>query len=110
VQVIDFIGFEPVDEIAARIESLVRDVPTSACSCSACAPVPTATISTAPKLSAVEPARNIPLDRARYFVIVPVAQNGLINVEHYAYDHALLRTIEGQPPARSTGRSFKMAG
>jgi tetrahydromethanopterin S-methyltransferase subunit A len=100
VQVIDLIGCEQVDEIAARIESLAQEAPTPACGCSECASVPTATISTTPKLSAVEPAGNIPLDRAGYFVIVPVAEKGLINVEHYAYDNALLRTIDG-PTARA---------
>jgi len=49
----------------------------------------------ASKLSAIEPVESIPLDQAGYFVIVPLAEAGQINVEHYAYDHTLLRTIEG---------------
>ncbi len=35
------------------------------------------------------------MDKAGYFVIVPLVDQGLINVEHYAYDNTLLRTIEG---------------
>ena len=35
------------------------------------------------------------MDPAGYFVIVPLADRGIINVEHYAYDHTLLRVIEG---------------
>lgn len=35
------------------------------------------------------------MDRAGYFVIVPLAERGLIHVEHYAYDNTLLRNIEG---------------
>ncbi len=44
---------------------------------------------------AVEPAHDVRLDRAGYFVIVPLADRGVISVEHYAYDNALLRSIEG---------------
>jgi tetrahydromethanopterin S-methyltransferase subunit A len=40
------------------------------------------------------------MDKAGYFVIVPLPEKGLINVEHYAYDNTLLRTVEG-PNARS---------
>ncbi len=35
------------------------------------------------------------MDRAGYFVIVPLPDRGSISVEHYAYDNTLLRTIEG---------------
>ncbi len=35
------------------------------------------------------------MDKAGYFVIVPLADRGVINVEHYSYDNSLLRTIEG---------------
>ena len=40
------------------------------------------------------------MDRAGYFVIVPLVERGWIHVEHYAYDNTLLRNIEG-PDARS---------
>lgn len=39
------------------------------------------------------------MDRAGYFVILPRAEQNIITVEHYAYDNALLRTIDG-PNAR----------
>lgn len=35
------------------------------------------------------------MDQAGYFVIVPIADKGTINVEHYAYDNTLLKVIEG---------------
>ncbi len=35
------------------------------------------------------------MDKAGYFVIVPLADKQLIIVDHYAYDDTLLRTIEG---------------
>ena len=33
------------------------------------------------------------MDAAGYFVVVPLADRGVIHVEHYAYDNALLRVI-----------------
>lgn len=44
---------------------------------------------------AKEPDRAIPLDRVGYFVILPVVERGVINVEHYGYDNTLLHVIEG---------------
>jgi len=38
---------------------------------------------------------DIALDRAGYFVILPVADRDVINVEHYSYDNTLLHTVEG---------------
>ncbi len=35
------------------------------------------------------------MDKAGYFVILPRADVGVINVEHYSYDNVLLRAIEG---------------
>ena len=35
------------------------------------------------------------MDKAGYFVIVPLTDKGVVNVEHYAYDNSLLRVIEG---------------
>ncbi len=35
------------------------------------------------------------MDKAGYFVILPVAERAIINVEHYAYDNTLIRVIEG---------------
>ncbi len=36
------------------------------------------------------------MDKAGYFVIVPLPDKQLIIAEHYAYDDTLLRTIEGK--------------
>ena len=35
------------------------------------------------------------MDRAGYFVVLPLAERKVINVEHYSYDNVLLRVIEG---------------
>lgn len=49
---------------------------------------------------AVDAGRPIPMDKAGYFVVLPVAERGVINVEHYGYDNTLLHIIEG-PNARA---------
>jgi len=42
-----------------------------------------------------EPSETVVMDRAGYFVVLPLTDRGLINVEHYAYDNTLLQVIEG---------------
>ncbi|HLO33653.1 MAG TPA: DUF4346 domain-containing protein [Anaerolineales bacterium] len=94
VQVIDMIGCEDPDEISARIEELSQRVE-EPCGCGECGGKPTVSISTTPTLTAVEPGEAVPMDKAGYFVIVPLVGKGVINIEHYAYDNSLLRVIEG---------------
>ncbi len=38
------------------------------------------------------------LDPAGYFVIYPLAERKVIQVEHYAYDNRLLHTLESASP------------
>ena len=38
----------------------------------------------------------VELDKSGYFVIVPLADRGVISVEHYSYDNELLHSIEGE--------------
>ncbi len=52
-------------------------------------------MTTTPKVIATELSDRVVMDKAGYFVIVPLPDQGMINVEHYAYDNVLLRTIEG---------------
>jgi tetrahydromethanopterin S-methyltransferase subunit A len=94
VQVIDMIGCESPDEIGARIEELAQQV-TTPCGCSECGAKSPVSISTTPMIVAIEPSDAVKMDKAGYFVIIPLADRGVINVEHYAYDNSLLRVIEG---------------
>jgi tetrahydromethanopterin S-methyltransferase subunit A len=97
VQVIDMIGCEDVDTIAARIQALSQQ-PVSACGCSEpseCSSHAPISISTASTIVVTDPGEVVKMDPAGYFVILPRAETGMINVEHYAYDNTLLRTIEG---------------
>ena len=52
-------------------------------------------ITTIPKTVVTEPNEAVKLDKAGYFVIVPLPDKGVIDVEHYAYDNTLLHVIEG---------------
>lgn len=49
------------------------------------------------------------MDKAGYFVIIPQPGKGIITVEHYSYDHKLLRAIEGKD-ARSLYRTLIQNG
>ncbi|HNB51933.1 MAG TPA: DUF4346 domain-containing protein [Anaerolineales bacterium] len=94
VQVMDMIGCENPDEIGARIEALAQQV-TPPCSCKECGTRSFVPSLTMPKLIATEPDEEVKMDKAGYFVIVPLQEEGVIHVEHYAYDNSLLTTIEG---------------
>ena len=98
VQVIDLIGCENQDVITARIVELSQSAP-SVCSCGTCAEqsAPIA-IPASPTVMATEPDEAIPLDRAGYFVVMPLADKALIHVEYYGYDNTLLQVIEGATP------------
>lgn len=95
VQVVDMLGCLSADEISARVVDLSHEVAV-ACGCAACCqrPAPTST-ARAPSVLATEPTREAKLDKAGYFVFIPLADRKVIVVEHYAYDHRLLRVIEG---------------
>jgi tetrahydromethanopterin S-methyltransferase subunit A len=95
VQVINLIGCENLDEIADRIAMLAQSAAPT-CSCGSCGdtPAPVA-ISTVTTLTATESADTVIMDKAGYFVVVPLSDRRVINVEHYAYDDTLLNVIEG---------------
>jgi tetrahydromethanopterin S-methyltransferase subunit A len=100
MQVIDLIGCEDLDEIADRITTLTQTVAPS-CSCGTCGDTPTSVaISTVTTLTATESADAVIMDKAGYFVVVPLTERQVLNVEHYAYDDTLLHVIEG-PSARA---------
>ena len=94
VQVIDMIGRENPDEISSLIEILAQQV-TPPCGCTECGAKSPVSISTPPKIVATELSEVVKMDKAGYFVIIPLTDKGVINVEHYTYDNSLLRVIEG---------------
>ena len=94
VQIIDMVECENPDELSVRIEALAPQAPTP-CGCCECGEQSPLSISTAPQLVVTAPSHTATMDKAGYFVIVPVADRKVINVEHYSYDNTLLRVIEG---------------
>lgn len=100
VKMVDLIGCENVDEIADRIAALAgSSAATCSCGGSCDMPEPIA-ISTMMPLTVTESADAVIMDKAGYFVIVPLTDRQVINVEHYTYDDTLLHVIEG-PNARA---------
>jgi tetrahydromethanopterin S-methyltransferase subunit A len=100
VQVIDLIGCENLKEIADRVIALAQSS-ASVCRCGDCCDtLPPAVISSVTTLTAAESADTVNMDKAGYFVVVPLSDRHAINVEHYAYDDTLLHVIEG-PSARA---------
>jgi len=128
VQVVDLRGCTDPDEIGVRVAQLAAETAIS-CSChevvnesvdlitpiALTVPITTMTpddcsdphcgchsqSQAVPQiLIAPEFKQNIPLDRAGYFVILPVTDRDVINVEYYSYDNSLQHIIEG-PNARA---------
>ncbi len=95
VQVVDLVGCENLDEISAQIEELSQQVAPS-CRCSECSDQPVALSSATPTpiIAAVAPDAPVIMDKAGYFLVIPLADRGAIHVEHYAYDDQLLHTLE----------------
>jgi tetrahydromethanopterin S-methyltransferase subunit A len=94
VQVVDMIGCEVPEQITDKIAELASQV-VAPCGCSSCSDTVPISISTTPVINVSEPVEEIALDKAGYFVILPLSERGVINVEHYAYDNQLLRVIKG---------------
>jgi len=94
VQVIDMIGCENPAEIGTKVVELSQQA-AAPCRCSECGGKPPIAISSTPKILPTEPNKVVKMDPAGYFVVVPLLDKKMINVEHYAYDNELLRVIEG---------------
>lgn len=100
IHIIDLIGCLSAADIMRRMEDLPRPV-------SADAGTPGLRHSV-PRIRARKP-RPPHMDPAGYFVITPDRERQLITVEHYGYDHRLLRIIEGSD-ARSLYREIISRG
>ena len=95
VQVVDMIGCEDPEEISAQVESLAA-IPEDPVCCVECeSEGPLVSISTMPTVIVHESRQPVKMDGAGYFVITPLVEGDVINIEHYAYDNKLLRSIEG---------------
>ena len=97
VRLVDMIGCQDVAKICAAVAELAQQAnEVEACGCGSCGcDTPTAQVSNMETVRATEPDATIKLDKAGYFVIVPLPEKKIINVEHYAYNNTLLRVMEG---------------
>ncbi len=101
IQVIDLIGCECIDCVNDKIAELHKqgvDIgqQPSSCDCSdgSCHPS-TMDIDEVPTIFLDETDQTVRLDKAGYFVILPIPERKVIHVEHYSYDNSLLHVIEG---------------
>ncbi|MCB0173035.1 MAG: DUF4346 domain-containing protein [Anaerolineae bacterium] len=95
VQIVNMIGCEDVGEISAQIETL-SSCQAAPCGCSHCNEAATPDTSAVETILAADLDEIIKLDKAGYFVILPIPPQGIINVEYYSYNDRLLGVIEGQ--------------
>ncbi|MBF2000206.1 MAG: DUF4346 domain-containing protein [Synechococcales cyanobacterium M58_A2018_015] len=97
VQVVDLIGCEDPEKIIEKMRTLSHMQSSCGCSKQGRSDVTqeSATILHAEVLQAREPVK-FRMDKSGYFVILPQPNRGTILVEHYSYDNALLRVIEGK--------------
>jgi len=95
VQVVDMIGCLDVDKISEAVAELAQRAD-EGCGCGNCdCDTPAIEASTVEVVYAAKENTTVKLDKAGYFVIMPLQEKGVINVEHYGYDNTLLRVIEG---------------
>lgn len=104
VEVVDMIGCSDDHLIVDKIKELtskpkvfisnqtVMEKSKSSCGCIECKEE---NVKEAEIIQAKEPA-NVIMDKAGYFVILPIPRKNIISVEHYSYDNTLLRVIEGK--------------
>jgi tetrahydromethanopterin S-methyltransferase subunit A len=102
VQVVDMVGCEDIAQITAKIEELGSQ-PVETCECSACGPqllqpliqIAQFPISNTKVIVTEPPVEAVKLDKTGYFVVMPLLDSKLIQVEYYLYDNSLVRVYEG---------------
>ncbi len=101
IKMVDLIGCECTDCISDKIGKL-RDqaklipVQATACDCTDGSCHDSASETNAISTVYIEETEQpVVLDKAGYFVILPIPERKIINVEHYGYDNRLLHVIEG---------------
>ncbi|MCJ2543748.1 DUF4346 domain-containing protein [Thermostichus vulcanus] len=94
VQVVDLIGCEDTEKIIEKMQALSQ-TQSSSCGCTKQGKSDAIQSSSTTILQAKEPVK-FRMDKTGYFVILPQPDKGNILVEHYSYDNALLRAIEGK--------------
>ncbi len=113
VEVVDMIGcsdenliVDKIKELASKPQVHLANLPFieksksspkgTGCGCKECEDENINTATREVEVIKAEEPSNIIMDKAGYFVILPIPEKNLINVEHYSYDNTLLRVIEGR--------------
>lgn len=95
VKVIDKIGCDDTKSIIEKIDELSRKTPSTYEWKESSESVSAFQISSVSRILAREPNK-LKMDKAGYFVVIPLPEKKIIVVEHYAYDNRLLHIIEGK--------------
>ncbi len=95
VRVVDMIGCEDAGIVAQKVKALARRMRMPCGMKEYARVVKPLTPAPVERVEAGEPSK-VTLDKAGYFVILPVPAKGILSVEHYANDNRLLRVIEGK--------------
>lgn len=94
----DYLIIDKIKELALKVPSEEK-IPTSEksnCGCSNCSDAKQDSVIKEVEVIKAKEPKNIVMDKAGYFVILPIPEKNLINVEHYSYDNTMLRVIEGK--------------
>jgi tetrahydromethanopterin S-methyltransferase subunit A len=101
IQVIDLIGCECTDCISDKIAELGHQIvdiapQSTSCGCSDESCQGSAlNKDDVPTFFVEETDQPVKLDKAGYFVILPIPERKVIHIEHYNYDNTLVHVIEG---------------
>ncbi|MHB1687885.1 MAG: DUF4346 domain-containing protein [Ignavibacteriaceae bacterium] len=108
VEVVDMIGcsdekviIDKIKELASKPSVYITNLPLeeknkSSCGCASCEVDKVDVEFEEPEIIQAKDPSNIIMDKAGYFVILPLPEKNIVNVEHYSYDNILLRVIEGK--------------
>ncbi len=101
VQIVNLIGCESIECVSEKVAGLREQVQGQApepavCGCTdgSCL-VATTEEKAIPTDIVEETDQPVKLDKAGYFVILPIANRKVIHIEHYSYDNSLLHVLEG---------------
>jgi tetrahydromethanopterin S-methyltransferase subunit A len=101
IQVIDLIGCECIDCVSDKIAELNHQIveialQPASCGCSdgGCNAA-AVDIDEVPAVFVEEMDNPVKLDKAGYFVILPIQERKVIYIEHYSYDNSLQHILEG---------------
>ncbi len=98
VKVVDMIGCNDADRVAEKIKEFTSGKHKSCSKTEFTQIIKSMTVKPVEVIQA-DKSKKVELDKAGYFVILPLRDKGIISVEHYSPDNELLHIIEGRNPA-----------